>query len=60
MAELWISLEDSTPEAGQACRVLFEDHTESEAMYLSELGVFCLTGALTSFGAQEVTHWMPN
>lgn len=60
MAEAWISVADETPEGGQACRVLFEDETESEATYLSDLGIFCLTGALTSFGAQEVTHWMPN
>ncbi|WP_407029127.1 hypothetical protein [Vibrio cholerae] len=39
---------------------MFKDETESTATYWSGLGIFCLTGVLTSFGGQEVTHWMPN
>lgn len=59
MPDKWIPFASEIPESGQACRVLFEDETESEATYLAELGVFCLTGVLTTFGAQVVTHWMP-
>ncbi len=55
----WIAVEDETPAGGQHCKVLFEDETESEGTYLSDLGIFCLTGALTSFGPSVVTHWMP-
>ncbi|HHS4125609.1 TPA: DUF551 domain-containing protein [Vibrio cholerae O1] len=55
----WIPITNEVPEDGQSCRVLFEDKSESNATYWSELGVFSLTGILTSFGAQVVTHWMP-
>lgn len=53
----WISVDDDTPEDGQYCRVMFDDESESDATYLAFLGVFCLTGALTSFDALNVTHW---
>ncbi|EKF9581175.1 DUF551 domain-containing protein [Vibrio cholerae] len=60
MIHMWVPIADELPEDGQDCKVMFKDETESTATYWSGLGIFCLTGVLTSFGGQEVTHWMPN
>lgn len=59
MEDNWIPITNEVPDDGQTCRVLLEDETESKATYLSDLRIFCLTGILTSFDAQEVTHWIP-
>lgn len=56
----WISLDIEKPANHQHCKVLFEDGTESVGSYWAEIGIFTLTGPLTSFKPMEVTHWMPS
>lgn len=54
MIHMWVPIADELPEDGQDCKIMFKDETESTATYWSGLGIFCLTGVLTSFGGKRL------
>ena len=56
----WISLDNKIPDDNQSCKVLFDDGSETTGNYWADLGIFVLTGPLTSLAPQNVTPGMPS